>query len=151
YKPPGAPPRANWRIVRYPEPFPDARAAIRVRVAPQERSLISGISFDPDPQAVWYVAGDQPSNQTGALATSANVVSWDGQTAVVEHDGWCDLVISRTFYPGWFASVNGEGERPVFRAELGIQAVRLQGKGTSRVVFNYRPTGITLASRVSLA
>jgi hypothetical protein len=150
YKPPGAPPRALWRIVRYPEPFPESRAAIRVRVAPSEGSLISGISFDPDPQAVWYAAADQPPNQTEPRATSARIVSWDGQAAVVEHDGRCDLVINRTFYPGWFASINDAPEQPVIRAELGIQAVPLRGKGTTRVAFAYRPTGIKVASELSL-
>src|SRR5271166_6039282 len=106
YKPPGAPGRARWRLVRYPEPFPAARAAIRVRFAAHERALLSGVSFDPDIQAVWYRAVDQPPASAGPIATIAKVISWDGRTAFVEHDGTCDLVINRTYYPGWFASVN---------------------------------------------
>ena len=84
-------------------------------------------------------------------AGTARVVSWDGTTAEVEHDGSCDLVVNRTFYPGWFASVDGGPERPVARAEIGVQAVRLEGKGKSRVSFHFRPNGMATASRVSIS
>ena len=151
YKPPGAPARATWRIVRYPEPFPQARAATLIRLAPQERSLASGISFDTDPKAVWYGPDDDPGPLPEPRAGTARVVSWDGTTAEVEHDGSCDLVVNRTFYPGWFASVDGGPERPVARAEIGVQAVRLEGKGKSRVSFHFRPNGMATASRVSIS
>ncbi len=151
YKPPGAPAHPRWRLVRYADPFPTARAAIRVRTAPSERALVSGVSFDQDRQAVWYRAGDQPPPAPGPLATTASVLSWDGRTAVVEHDGTCDLVIHRTYYPGWMASVNGLAERPVARAELGVQSVRLEGRGPSRVDFVYRPTGLRVSSAIALA
>jgi hypothetical protein len=70
---------------------------------------------------------------------------------VVEHDGSCDLVINRTYYPGWMASVDDNNERAVARAELGIQAVHLAGKGKSRVTVAYRPTYLGRASRVGAA
>ncbi len=79
------------------------------------------------------------------------MISWDGRTVVVEHDGSCDLVINRTYYPGWMASVDGGSERAVARAELGIQAVHLDGKGTSRVTLAYRPAYLGRASRIGLA
>jgi hypothetical protein len=151
YKPPGASPRATWRIVRYPEPFPQARAAALIRLATNERSLVSGISFDDDPQAVWYGPDDHPGPLPEPRAGAVRVVSWDGATAKVEHDGSCDLVVNRTYYPGWFASIDGGPERPVARAEIGVQAVRLTGKGTSRVTFRYRPNGMETAVRVSLS
>ena len=106
YKPPGSPPHARWRLVRYPEPFPQARAATRVRVAAHQRALLSGVTFDLDPETVWYRTGEQPPAPAGSMAAMAKVISWDGRTAVVEHDGACDLVINRTYYPGWLASVN---------------------------------------------
>ncbi|HMF36066.1 MAG TPA: hypothetical protein VKF17_05480, partial [Isosphaeraceae bacterium] len=107
-------------------------------------------SFDPDIQAVWYRAGDQPPASAGPIATTAKVISWDGRTALVEHDGTCDLVINRTYYPGWFASVNEGLEQPVARAEIGVQAVRLVGHGPSRVTFAYRPAGPRAACAISL-
>ncbi len=137
--------------MRYPKPFPSARAAIRVRLAPHERALLSGVSFDPDIQAVWYRAGDQPQDSGGPIATAAQVIVWDGQTAFVEHNGTCDLVINRTYFPGWFAVVNEGPERPVVRAEIGVQAVRLDGQGPSRVRFAYRPAWLGAACTTSLS
>jgi hypothetical protein len=151
FKPPGAPGRATWRIVRYPDPFPQVRAATRVRIATHKQSLLSGIDFDPDPQTVWYAAEDQPLNLAEPRAGSARVISWDGRTAVVQHDGNCDLVIDRTYYPGWMVSIDDDNETAVARAELGIQAVHLAGKGTSRVTVTYRPTYLAQASRIGLA
>ena len=130
--------------MRYPEPFPAARAAIRVRVAAHERALLSGVSFDPDIQVVWYRVVDQPPASAGPIATIAKVISWDGRTAFVEHDGTCDLVINRTYYPGWFASVNEGPEHPVVRAEIGVQAVRLERHGPSRVSSPTGPRGWVL-------
>lgn len=151
YKPPGAPAHARWRLVRYPESFPQARAAIRVRVAPQEQGLLSGVSFDPDIQAVWYRAGDQPPASDGLTATTTKVISWDGRKAVVEHNGACDLVINRTYFPGWFAAINEGPEWPVARAEIGVQAVRLEGQGPSRVTFAYRPSSLRVSAPIALA
>jgi hypothetical protein len=79
------------------------------------------------------------------------VTAWDGGTAVVEHDGSCDLIINRTFYPGWMASVNGAPDRPVAPAEAGIQGIRLVGLGPSRVTFNYRPDGLPATTIISLS
>ncbi len=150
YKPPGAPARARWRLVRYPTPFPQARAARHVRIAASERALLSGVTFDPDIEVVWYRSGDQPPASAGPMAAAAKVTSWDGRNAVVEHDGSCDLVINRTYYPGWFASVNDGPERPVSRAEIGVQAVRLDGQGPSRVRFAFRPPGLAAATTIAL-
>jgi hypothetical protein len=151
YKPPGAPARADWRIVRYAEPFPQVRPATLVRLAPNERSLVSGISFDTDPKAVWYGPDDNPGPLPEPRAASATVLSWDGATAEVEHDGSCDLVVNRTYYPGWSASIDGGPDRPVARAEIGVQAVRLTGRGRNRVTFLYRPNGLATALPVSFA
>jgi hypothetical protein len=150
YKPPGAPAHPRWKLVRYPDPFPSVRGAIRVKVADPDRLLIAGISFDSDPQAVWYNASDPLATTAGPRATSARISSWDGRTAVVEHDATCDLVVSRTHYPGWFATVDDGPQQQVARAEAGIQAVRLAGRGTSRVSFSYRPTGLSAAVALSL-
>jgi hypothetical protein len=151
FKPPGAPARATWRLVRYPAAFPEARAATRAEMASGESSLLSAISIDSSQEAVWYRAGELPVTLLKARAQKAGIASWDGRSATVEHDGSCDLVINRTFYPGWFASVNDGRERPVHRAEIGIQSVLLEGSGTSTVRFDYRPEGMQTASVLAIA
>lgn len=142
YRPPGAPPHPTWRLVRYKEPMPQVRAATRMRIAPDRESLIAGIAYNLDPSVVWYEAKDRPPTGGGPRADSARVVDWNGRTALVEHDGPCDLVINRTYYPGWVVSIDDGPERPVSRAELGVQAVHLEGAGTSRARFAYRPTNL---------
>jgi hypothetical protein len=151
YKPPGAPTRPRWKLVRYPNPFPHVRCATKVKVAQEERSLIAGISFDPDQEAAWYNASDPLALASSPRASLARIASWDGTRAVAEHDETCDLIVNRTFYPGWFATVDDGPLEQVARAEAGIQAVRLHGRGTSRVRFVYRPTGLAAAVALALA
>jgi uncharacterized membrane protein YfhO len=68
----------------------------------------------------------------------------------VEHDGTCDLVIRRTYAPGWTARVNDGPAAPVVRVDGGLQGVRLVGTGPSRVSVEYRPPLFTWAVAISL-
>jgi uncharacterized membrane protein YfhO len=70
---------------------------------------------------------------------------------VVEHDGTCDLVLTRAFDPGWRARVNDGPERPVFQADGGLVAVRLPGRGPSRVTLRYAPRGLIPGAAASTA
>lgn len=149
HKPPGAPPHPSWRLVRYKSVMPQARAASRARIAPDEPALIAGMASDRDRYVVWYEAGDRPPADQEPKAGIARVVEWDGRDAIVKHDGPCDLVVHRTYYPGWSFSVDGRPERPVRRAELGVQAAHLSGAGTHRVRFFYRPTTLWVDSWIS--
>jgi uncharacterized membrane protein YfhO len=85
------------------------------------------------------------------LATTARVRSWDGRTAVVEHDGSCVLVLRRTYYPGWSYRIDDGPEHPVLKVDGGLHGVPLAGSGTSRVDVRYRPTGLARAATVSMA
>ena len=77
--------------------------------------------------------------------------SWDGHTAVVEHDGSCVLILRRTFYPGWFYRVDGGPlEQPVLKVDGGLTGCSLAGSGTSRVTLSYRAARLVQAARVSL-
>ena len=148
---PGPTARASWRIVRLPGTWPEARVALRrIRVEDwptQYRWLLAS----DDAQAISYQAAEEPEPHRAAAATSARVVRWDGREAIVEHDGACDLLINRTYYPGWTARVNGGRSSPVLRADGGLQAVALEGMGTSRVEFTYRPTRLIAAVILSMS
>jgi hypothetical protein len=145
-----APPRTLWRVVRYPDPQPAARVATRVREAAGWPELYACLSRPTPPEEVWYMAEDRPLDGPGPRARTARVVSYNGRTAVVEHDGDCDLVITRTYYLGWMFRINGGPLQPVLKADGGLQAVRLVGEGPTRVVFVYHPTGLRFTAILAL-
>ncbi|MEO6808091.1 MAG: hypothetical protein ABI353_03135, partial [Isosphaeraceae bacterium] len=140
----------RWRLVRDPTAFPPARVALLAVKTRSWGTLYTRLSeFDAEDEA-WFLSEDAPAERPAPRARSAWVRSWDRRIAVVEHDGTCDLIIRRTYYPGWYARVNNNPARPVHRVNGGLQAVRLEGAGTSRVAFEYRPTGLRLAVKISL-
>ena len=83
-------------------------------------------------------------------ARFARLISWDGAVATVEHDGACDLVLARCYYPGWWSRIDDGPEEPVISADGGFQAVRIQGLGTHRVALRYQPTRIVLLASISI-
>ena len=105
----------------------------------------------PPPSATFSAVSPRRRSRTGLVPgrgrssrfvprpRSARLVSWDGSTAQVEHDGPCDLVVARSFDPGWTARINGGPEQRVLRVDGGFQAVRLDGSGSDRVALRYQP------------
>jgi hypothetical protein len=150
YRPPGTPARRAWRVFRLPDPFPRARVALRAVVAADRPAMIRGLAQSDAREDAWFLPGDVPPEGPGPRAGRARVVRWDDLSGEVEHDGTCDLVIARTSYPGWTARVNDGPERPVATADGGLLAVRLEGRGVSRVRLRYRPTGLTLWAGLSI-
>ncbi len=143
--------RGPWKLVRDREAFPPARAARRVRTAESWGRLYSTLSGADLPDEAWFLAEDGAPLLPGPTATTAQVRSWDGRTAVVEHDGSCVLVLRRTYYPGWSYRIDDGPERPVLKVDGGLHGVPLTGAGTSRVEVRYRPTGLARAATISLA
>jgi hypothetical protein len=146
--------RRSWRIYRLPEPFPEARVALRTRVAPDRARLIDGLSRSDAADEAWYIEGESPTEATEPRANIARVVSWAGLSGEVEHNGVCELVITRAHYPGWWVQVDDGPERRASSADGGLLAVRLASKSpgspqTSRVSFRYRPTGAGMAALIS--
>jgi hypothetical protein len=143
--------RGPWTLVRDPGAFPVARAARQVREAAGWGELYTTLSNGDRPDEAWFLAEDGPIRLPDPPAGTARVVSWDGRTAVVEHDGSCVLIMRRTFYPGWVYRVDGGPEQPVRKVDGGLQGALLTGSGTSRVAMRYRPTGLRTAAILSLA
>jgi hypothetical protein len=139
-----------WRLERYPDAFPSARAATRAAVAPGWGELFERLCQSDERDTAWYVEDDRPTASRSPRASRARVVSWDGRVARVEHDGTCDLVIRRGYYRGWTARAGDGLEFPVCRADGGLQAVRLEGPGPSVVTFRYRSHFGSAAAAVSL-
>jgi len=143
--------RGPWKLVRNRDAFPSAWVARRVQEAANWGRLYSTLSLADSPDDAWFLSEDHPPELPAPSASSAAVKSWDGRTAVVEHDGSCILILRRTYYPGWICRVDDGLEEPVLKVDGGLQGVLLVGSGTSRVAIHYRPNGLAQAARVSLA
>jgi hypothetical protein len=148
YRAVGEPAGRLWSIVRVDDPFPEARVAARGLTVPDRAALLERLSRSDDLETAWFLAEDRVPDRPGAHR--ARLVSWDGATATVEHDGPCDLVIARTFDPGWLARIDDGPERPVLPVDGGFQAVRLDGEGTHRVSLRYRVPRLALWSAISI-
>jgi len=145
---PTEPATRAWSIVQLDEPFPEARVAPRARTAAHRRALVERLSHFDDLDMAWFLAEDGIPARPDAR--SARLISWNGSVAEVEHDGPCDLVIARTFDPGWLSRINGGREHPVLPVDAGFQAVRIEGSGTDRVALRYRPPRINSWASTSL-
>jgi hypothetical protein len=138
-----------WRIVRLPDPFPSARAVTRVVEVADRSTLLERLATSDALDLAWSLPTDRPPPSTRPRARAARVVRWDGQVGEVEHDGTCDLVLTRGIYPGWTARVNEGPPQPCWSADGGLLAVRVEGTGTSRVAIAYQPTGLGVMATVS--
>ncbi len=141
------PPPHDWSIVELAEPFPEARAATKAYTAASLGDLLNRFTREDDLDIAWFLSEDDIAGRPEARA--ARVVSWDGTTATVEHEGTCDLVIARSFDPGWNARINNGLPEPVLHVDGGYQGVRIPGSGTDRVVLEYRPPGWNWFVRIS--
>ena len=148
YRGPTDPAHRVWSIVQLDEPWPEARVARRARTINDRNRMLDRIAQSDDPDIAWFLAADGVAERTDAR--SARLVTWDGMTATVEHDGTCDLVIARTFDDGWLARLGDGPELPMHPVDGGLQAVRIEGSGTHRIALSYRPPGITLYATISL-
>ena len=137
-----------WSIVQLDEPSPEARVATRARIIARPDELLDRLFRVDDPDLAMFLAEDDVP--TRADASSAQLILWDGSTATVEHEGTCDLVIARTFDPGWLARVGDGPEQPVRPVDAGFLAVRIEGSGRHRVSLRYEPPRFTLYATVSL-
>jgi Bacterial membrane protein YfhO len=146
-----APEHVSWRLVSYADAFPPAHVALESRVAADWFDLFPRLSRTESRDEVWFMVEDQPPADPSPRAHSARLLRWDGHSGEVEHDGTCYLVIRRTYYPGWLARVNDRTERSVIKADGGLQAVLLPGKGLSRVSVRYRPTDLMPMATLSTA
>jgi hypothetical protein len=140
-----------WKLVTVRNPYPSAWVARHILEMPSWARLYSELTDGDGSSEAVILSEDLPSSLPEPLARFASIKGWDGNSAIVEHDGSCILILRRAFYPGWVYRINDGQERPVIKVNGGLQGVPLTGSGGSRVTLSYRPTGLTKAAAVSLA
>ena len=141
-----------WTLVQILGAFPPAWVAREVHEANLKMKVaFLRLSENEAPDEAWFEPGEAPAGFPAVSASSAQVKSWDGKTAVVEHDGPCILIVRRAYYPGWSYRVDDGPPERVKRVNCGMQGVPVLGAGTHLITFDYRPTGLRSAVAVSLA
>jgi hypothetical protein len=148
HRDPGELDHHTWYVVKYAA-TPVAHVARQARDAPDLQTALAYLSQDVSDDTAWFVPADRPPASSGPRARSARIVRWDGLAGDVDHDGDCDLVIRRTYAPGWTYRLNGGPEMPVTRVDGGLQNVRLAGAGPTHIVMRYRPPYLIPAAAVS--
>jgi hypothetical protein len=139
-----------WALVKVPGAFPPAWIAREVHEAASWKELFARLAANDAADQAWFEPGDAPRGFPTASATSAQVKSWDGTTAIVEHDGPCILIVRRTFYPGWSYRLDDAPLQPVHKVNSSMQGVPLTGSGRRRIRFQYHPRGLRRGAAVSL-
>jgi len=151
YTPWDAPEPTTWYLVRYADVAPAAHVALRAFEVPDMRTLFAHFVRTEATDVAWFLPGDRLPEAPGPRAKSAHVRRWDGRQGDVDHDGTCDLVIRRTYTPGWTARVNDGPEIPVVPVDGGLQSVRVAGAGSSQISLQYRPPRWSAALATSIA
>ena len=141
----------RWRLERYPGAFPPVRVLLRARVVADWPALFESLTKEDHRDEATYMNAGAPPQGQSPRASQAHLVSWNGTEAVVEHDGTCDVVFRRGWYPGWLFRTNKGPEQPVYQADGGLQAVRLYGSGPSKIHFRYRSPWWLISAPISLA
>jgi hypothetical protein len=124
---------------------------LRTRDAPDVRTVLAYLAQDASTETAWFLPGDRPVDPPGPRASGARVVWWDGLSGEIDHDGTCDIVIRRTYAPGWTVRIDNGPELPVGRVNGGLQHVRLSGVGPTRFTVGYKPPRLGFALSVSVA
>lgn len=146
----------NYAIYRYVLAVPTYRVVHHAEVASNDEEalmLVRRPDFDPATSVVLNPSSDAaPLNaHTSTPSMSHAELRSEGLmnvtlSARLEQPGY--LVLTKTFYPGWKARVNGTSA-PVLRANVAYSAVPLEA-GSNRVEFVYEPESFRTGAFLSI-
>jgi hypothetical protein len=147
---------SGLHIHRNDAALPRARYVPRIEVVSDPSALLERLGKgNDDLAAVAFVETPPPSGFTGtdAVATAATTrfVTNDPEHLAIDVDAPAKgfLLLADQYYPGWYATVNGQ-EVPIQRANYVFRLVEVPA-GSSRVEFRYRPASVIAGAAVSLA
>ena len=121
--------RGPWKLVRDPARFPRPGWLAACPRAKSWGKLYAELVNRQPPGRGLVPRRGRHARVAGSARSTARVQSWDGRTAIVEHDGSCILILRRTYYPGWSYRVDGGPEQPVLKVNGGLHGVPLTGPG----------------------
>jgi hypothetical protein len=156
---------AEWRTVDVPglvdyalfertDPLPRAYVAFDTRPVHDEAAALTTIQnadFDPRRSVVIETdAGDDDAHERAVPIAAARVATYEPSRVVVHTDTTAagELVLTDTFFPGWYAWVDDEPQ-PIRRANYLFRAVRLPA-GHHVVTFRYAPRSVRLGAAITL-
>jgi hypothetical protein len=144
----------NYKLYRYTESRSESYLVSQAQSVPDDPEsfkLVSRPDFDPYKTVVLsQSAAPLPSLSTSTEPGKVTVLSEAATTLklqVVQNQP-AYLVLTRPWYPGWKARVNGL-EKPLLRANYAFNAIPLEA-GTSQVEFYYDPDSFKYGLLLSL-
>ena len=84
--------------------FPRRGSRRQVREATSWGHIYSELSVSVNRDIAWFLEEDHVPALPEPTARTAIVQSYNGRTAMVDHDGSCVLILRRTYYPGMVLS-----------------------------------------------
>lgn len=142
---------ALWSVTKRASALPRAYLVGEVVVPSGDNALLAAL-FSPgtDLRRVAFVEHPEQSfrGNTDAVG-AAEIVRYEANEVriLVKANNEAVLVLSDTWYPGWYAKVNGKPAE-VLRANYAFRAVRVPN-GASTVVFSYQPISVRAGMWVS--
>lgn len=123
----------------------------------QTLKLVLRSEFDPARMVILSNSGEKETDlssvawEEGNKATLATVLKEESTSILlkVERKQPGYMVLSKSFFPGWKAKVNGV-EKPVLRANYAFSAVEL-GTGESIVQYYYDPISFKFGSSITIS
>jgi len=156
---------ADWRRLSVPgtdqyhlfertDVLPRAYVAFNVRPVRDEAEALGAIQhvdFDPRRAVVLEDATRTTGARASGAISAARITAYEPTRVVIETDTAADgeLVLTDTFYPGWYASVDGQ-TRPIHRANYLFRAVAVPA-GRHVVTFWYAPRSFRLGATITAA
>jgi len=130
-------------VYEYEKTYPRALFAPAARVVKDKNMVLDtvlGADFDPYKEVVIEEEASVPKKEAKAVEARVEIVN-DKQDSLeikiaANQSGY--LVLADTYYPGWWASVDGK-EAKIFRANYAFRAVAVDA-GSHLVKFSYLPT-----------
>ena len=141
------------RVYENRDVLPRAFVTPRAQILPSGEQVLAALAdpaFSPRDVVLLEEAPQMPTPLTqGSSSGEAEILRYDIDEVVinVESDGGY-LVLTDTFYPGWWAEIDGV-EQPILRADYFFRAVYVS-PGQHRVRFVYTPFSFMLGAVISI-